>query len=95
MERTSSNYSKKDYMNYYSETRKDRTTGQNYSYMLWSLYGHNDMHHINYKQRICPNTLLQSELSFNCIYFAFEGDLMASRGGCNSGVYYREIKNER
>ncbi len=45
------------------------------------------MHHENYKFRACPDKLLQSELSYNCIYFAFENDLMASRGGCNSEVY--------
>jgi hypothetical protein len=98
MEKTfpdSSSSSFSSYYYYYSEIRKDKTTEQNYSYRFKcsshgrynQKYINNDMHHNNYRERVCPNTLLQSELNFNCIYFAFEGDFMTSRGGCNSEIY--------
>jgi hypothetical protein len=50
---------------YYSETRKNIRTGQNYSYKFKCSggsdynyeYKTNDMHHKNYNQRVCPQTL--------------------------------------
>ncbi len=70
---------------YYSSYYETRKSGIFHFYGAYS----NDMEHSNYKFRICPDHLLQSELEFNCIYFAFENKLLASRGGCNSKVYQK------